>query len=93
MRGTIARGAARTCLVRLLGNHNIWEPQHVVNIAGRSSLTVAIGKQAFYSQIELDQPRAYAYAKEVMSMNAAAYDAQEGITAFLEKRPACWQGR
>jgi enoyl-CoA hydratase/carnithine racemase len=63
------------------------------DIAGRSSLTVAIGKQAFYSQIELDQPRAYAYAKEVMSMNAAAYDAQEGITAFLEKRSPCWQGR
>ncbi|HML17943.1 MAG TPA: enoyl-CoA hydratase [Bryobacteraceae bacterium] len=63
------------------------------DIAGRSSLTVAIGKQAYYAQIELDQPRAYAYAKEVMSMNAAAHDAQEGITAFLEKRPPCWQGR
>ncbi len=62
-------------------------------IAAASSLTISIGKQAFYAQIELDQPRAYAYAKEVMSMNAAAYDAQEGITAFLEKRPACWQGR
>jgi len=62
-------------------------------IAEASSLTISIGKQAYYAQIELDQPRAYAYAKEVMSMNAAAYDAQEGITAFLEKRPACWQGR
>jgi len=62
-------------------------------IAAASPLTISIGKQAFYAQIELDQPRAYAYAKEVMSMNAAAYDAQEGITAFLEKRPACWQGR
>ncbi len=62
-------------------------------VAEASPLTVSIGKQAFYAQIELDQPRAYAYAKEVMSMNAAAYDAQEGITAFLEKRAACWQGR
>src|SRR5580693_2869863 len=62
-------------------------------IAEASGFTIALGKQAFYAQIELDQPRAYAYAKEVMSMNAAAYDAQEGITAFLEKRPACWQGR
>jgi enoyl-CoA hydratase/carnithine racemase len=62
-------------------------------IAEASGFTVALGKQAYYAQIELDQPRAYAYAKEVMSMNAAAYDAQEGITAFLEKRPACWQGR
>ena len=62
-------------------------------IAEASGFTVALGKQAYYAQIELDQPRAYAYAKEVMSMNALAYDAQEGITAFLEKRPACWQGR
>lgn len=62
-------------------------------IGEASPLTISIGKQAYYAQIELDQPRAYAYAKEVMSMNAAAYDAQEGITAFLEKRAACWQGR
>jgi enoyl-CoA hydratase/carnithine racemase len=62
-------------------------------IAGASALTVAIGKQAFYAQIDLDQPKAYAYAKEVMSMNALAADAQEGMSAFVEKRPPCWQGR
>jgi enoyl-CoA hydratase/carnithine racemase len=62
-------------------------------VADASSLTVAIGKQAFYSQIDLDQPKAYAYAKEVMTMNALAQDAQEGITAFLEKRAACWSGK
>jgi enoyl-CoA hydratase/carnithine racemase len=62
-------------------------------IAEASSLTVALGKQAFYTQIDLDQPKAYAYAKEVMSMNALAADAQEGISAFLEKRPACWAGK
>ncbi len=62
-------------------------------IAEASSLTVALGKQAFYTQIDLDQPKAYAYAKEVMSMNALAADAQEGISAFLEKRPACWTGK
>jgi enoyl-CoA hydratase/carnithine racemase len=62
-------------------------------IAGASPLTVAIGKQAFYSQIDLDQPKAYAYAKEIMSMNSLADDAQEGIGAFLEKRPACWSGK
>ena len=62
-------------------------------VAAASPLTVSIGKQAFYSQIDLDQSKAYAYAKEVMSMNALAADAQEGITAFLEKRPACWTGR
>src|SRR5271169_6231029 len=62
-------------------------------IAAASSLVVAIGKQAFYTQIDLDQPKAYAYAKEVMSMNALASDAQEGIGAFLGKRAPCWSGR
>lgn len=62
-------------------------------ISDASTLTVALGKQAFYTQIDLDQPKAYAYAKEVMSMNSLALDAQEGISAFLEKRPACWTGR
>jgi enoyl-CoA hydratase/carnithine racemase len=61
-------------------------------IVGASSFTVALGKQAFYTQIDLDQPKAYAYAKEVMSMNALAADAQEGIGAFLEKRVPCWRG-
>jgi enoyl-CoA hydratase/carnithine racemase len=62
-------------------------------VAGASSLVVALGKQAFYTQIDLDQPKAYSYAKEVMSMNALAADAQEGIGAFLGKRAACWSGK
>lgn len=62
-------------------------------IAEASSLTVALGKEAFYAQIDLDQPKAYAYAKEVMSMNALAVDAQEGISAFLGKRQPCWVGK
>jgi enoyl-CoA hydratase/carnithine racemase len=62
-------------------------------VAAASSLVVAIGKQAFYTQIDLDQQKAYAYAKEVMSMNALADDAQEGIGAFLGKRAPCWSGR
>jgi enoyl-CoA hydratase/carnithine racemase len=62
-------------------------------IAQASPLTVSLGKQAFYAQIDLDQPKAYAHAKEVMSRNALAADAQEGISAFLEKRKACWSGR
>ena len=64
-----------------------------MRIADASSLTVALGKQAFYTQIDLDQPKAYAYAKEVMSMNSLAADAQEGISAFLGKRPPCWTGK
>ena len=62
-------------------------------ITAASALTVAIGKQAFYAQIDLDQPKAYAYAKEVMSMNALAADAQEGMCAFVEKRTARWTER
>ena len=61
-------------------------------VAEASPLVVSIGKQAFYTQIDLDQPKAYAYAKEVMSLNALAADAQEGISAFLGKRSPCWSG-
>jgi len=63
------------------------------HIAEASGFTVGLGKQAYYAQIDLDQAKAYAYTKEVMSMNALAHDAQEGITAFLDKRAACWAGR
>ncbi len=62
-------------------------------IAQASALTVRIGKQAFYTQIDLDQPKAYAYAKEVMSLNALAADAQEGMCAFVEKRSPTWTGK
>jgi enoyl-CoA hydratase/carnithine racemase len=62
-------------------------------IAQASDMVVALGKQAFYTQIDLDQPKAYAYAKEVMSTNALAQDAQEGISSFLEKRIPCWRGQ
>ncbi len=62
-------------------------------VAEASPLVVSIGKQAYYTQIDLDQPKAYAYAKEVMTTNALAGDAQEGISAFLEKRVACWSGK
>ncbi len=62
-------------------------------VAEASPLVVSIGKQAFYTQIDLEQPKAYAYAKEVMSMNALAADAQEGISAFLGKRAPCWTGK
>ena len=60
-------------------------------IIDASGFTVGLGKQAFYAQIDLDQPKAYAYAKEVMTMNALDGDAQEGIAAFLEKRAPCWK--
>jgi len=62
-------------------------------IADASDMVVALGKQAFYTQIDLDQPKAYAHAKEVMSANALTHDAQEGISSFLEKRTPCWTGK
>ncbi len=62
-------------------------------IAEASPFTVGIGKHAFYSQIDLDQQLAYKLTKEVMTNNAMAADAQEGISAFLEKRSAVWTGK
>ena len=62
-------------------------------IAEASDKVVALGKQAYYTQIDLDQPKAYAYAKEAMSTNALADDAQEGISSFLEKRTPHWTGK
>ncbi|BBY07693.1 enoyl-CoA hydratase [Mycobacterium noviomagense] len=62
-------------------------------IVASSPLTVGIGKEAFYAQIELDEHRAYDLTKAVMAMNARADDAQEGMCAFLEKRPATWARR
>ena len=61
-------------------------------IVGYSSSTIGIGKQAFYRQLEMPQDQAYAYAKEVMSLNALSPDAHEGMCAFLEKRQPTWNG-
>jgi enoyl-CoA hydratase/carnithine racemase len=61
-------------------------------IATASPLVVGLGKQAFYRQIDLDKRQAYDLTKVVMSMNATAADAQEGICAFLEKRTPTWTG-
>jgi enoyl-CoA hydratase/carnithine racemase len=62
-------------------------------IAAKSPLTVAIGKEAFYRQAEMPLEEAYAYAAEVMTRNMMAADAEEGIDAFLAKRAPVWTGR
>jgi enoyl-CoA hydratase/carnithine racemase len=62
-------------------------------IAGKSALTVKIGKEAFYRQAELGLDGAYRYAAEVMTTNMLARDAGEGIDAFLGKRAPAWQDR
>ncbi len=61
-------------------------------IAAKSRVTVAIGKEAFYRQVEQPLAEAYAYAASVMVENMMVQDAAEGIGAFLEKRPPVWKG-
>lgn len=62
-------------------------------IAAKSPLTLAIGKEAFYRQIDLDVEAAYAHTARVMTENMLAADAAEGIDAFLGKREPVWCGR
>ena len=61
-------------------------------IASKSPAVVAIGKEAFYAQIELGVADAYAYASDVMVRNMMHRDAKEGIGAFIDKRPPDWKG-
>ena len=63
------------------------------SIANKSPLTIKIGKQAFYRQIEMDLDSAYAYTAQAMTENMMAADAREGIDAFMEKREPSWEGR
>lgn len=61
-------------------------------IARSSAFTVATGKRAFYDQVDRSEHDAYERCGAVMTANALAQDAQEGMTAFLEKRPPAWRG-
>jgi enoyl-CoA hydratase/carnithine racemase len=62
-------------------------------VALSSAATLKLGKEAFYRQIDLNLDAAYDYTSEVMAQNMVAQDAQEGIDAFLEKRPPRWAHR
>ncbi|CAO3423077.1 enoyl-CoA hydratase [Azospirillum doebereinerae] len=62
-------------------------------IASKSPLTLSVGKEAFYRQIDLDVEAAYAYAARVMTENMMARDAAEGIDAFIGKRAPVWCGQ
>ena len=61
-------------------------------ILAASPLTVRLGKEAFYRTLHLGEPEAYALATDVMTANAKTRDAQEGMAAFLQKRPPVWRG-
>ncbi len=61
-------------------------------VAAASPLTVKIGKQAFYRQIDVPQEEAYRLMSRTMAENAMTCDAQEGMSAFLEKRKPTWRG-
>jgi enoyl-CoA hydratase/carnithine racemase len=61
-------------------------------ITRSSSYTVATGKRAFYAQVDRAEPEAYEHCSSVMTENALAVDAQEGMSAFLEKRSPTWRG-
>jgi len=62
-------------------------------IASKSNLTIKIGKQAYYKQLEMPLSKAYAYTSKMMTLNMMAMDAQEGISAFLQKRKPVWKNR
>jgi enoyl-CoA hydratase/carnithine racemase len=60
-------------------------------VASKSRTTVAIGKEAFYRQLEMPLSAAYDYASEVMTRNMLEADAEEGICAFIDKRDPTWK--
>jgi len=62
-------------------------------IASKSNLTIKIGKQTFYKQLEMPLRKAYAYTSKMMTQNMMAMDAKEGISAFLEKRTPIWKNK
>ena len=62
-------------------------------IASKSNLTIKIGKQAFYKQLEMPLRKAYSYTSKMMTINMMAIDAKEGISAFLEKRKPKWKNK
>jgi len=62
-------------------------------IASKSNLTIKIGKEAFYKQLEMPLRKAYAYTSKMITLNMIGLDAKEGISAFLEKRKPIWKNK
>lgn len=74
---------------RLVEETRQWD----LDLSQASPFTLALGKRAFYEQVDLAEKPAYDYAKEVISMNCMEDDAVEGMTAFIEKRKPVWRSR
>jgi enoyl-CoA hydratase/carnithine racemase len=95
--GTItAEHAARIGLINVVtepGREGEEALRLAKTIAAKSALTVKLGKEAFYRQAEMPLHAAYSYAGEVMVQNMLARDAEEGIAAFIDKRPPQWEDR
>ncbi len=62
-------------------------------ISSKSNLTIKIGKQAFYKQLEMPLGDAYKFTSKMMTVNMASQDAKEGISAFLQKRKPSWKNK
>jgi enoyl-CoA hydratase/carnithine racemase len=62
-------------------------------VADASAVTLRIGKEAFYRQVDLPEDAAYEQMSDTMATNAMTCDAQEGMSAFLAKRAPHWQHR
>jgi enoyl-CoA hydratase/carnithine racemase len=79
--------------VALAGHERAEAMKLAEKIAAKSTLTVKTGKEAFYRQAEMSLAEAYRYSSDVMVENMLARDAEEGISAFIEKREPKWQDR
>ena len=84
-------GLINDCFSKSKLNHEVIKVAK--KIASKSNLTIKIGKQAFYRQLEMPLRKAYAYTSKMMTLNMMAMDAKEGISAFLEKRKPKWKNR
>jgi enoyl-CoA hydratase/carnithine racemase len=91
-----AEDAERAGLVNRVTEHGRERAEALAlaeQIASKSSQVVKIGKKAFYQQAEMPLAEAYRYAAQVMTENMMVRDANEGICAFLEKRPPSWEDK
>ena len=84
-------GLINDCFVKAKLNNEVFKMAK--KIASKSNLTIKIGKQAFYKQLEMPLRDAYNFTSKMMTLNMMSYDAKEGISAFFEKRKPKWKNK